>query len=179
MRDGLDGLSVRKVALEAHVSVGAIQHHYATKDALLVASAEHITSQFMRRAEEVSQQAFAREGGFAAFAAFCELLANASPTESSSGDDVTPSIVWLWYAAKATQPGFVADTFARFWSGTEEYLMGAIIELFPSLDAADEAAHLLAVLDGIAIARAAEPGRMSLSRAQMLVRRHLDCLSRR
>lgn len=179
VRDGLDGLSVRKVASEARVSVGAVQHHYATKETLLVAASERVTAQFMERAEEVSRRAFDADGALAAFIAFCELLANASPMPHGTGDDVTASIVWLWYAAKATQPGAVADAFAGSWSRTEEYLAGAIADLFPALDPADEAAHLLALLDGIAVARAAEPRRMPLLRAQMLVRRHVDFLSRR
>lgn len=33
VRDGLDGLSVRRVAAEAGISIGAVQHHFATKDA--------------------------------------------------------------------------------------------------------------------------------------------------
>lgn len=177
-RDGLDGLSVRKVASEAHLSVGAVQHHYATKDALLVASSEHVAAQFVKQAEQVSRQAFSENGVFAAFVAFCELLANASSTRDDRSDDVTASIVWLWFAAKATQPGPVADAFAQSWSRTEEYLAGVISDLFPTLDAAEEAGHLLAVLDGIATARAAEPKRMPIRRAQLLVRRHVDYLSR-
>lgn len=177
-RDGLDGLSVRRVASEAEVSIGAVQHHYATKDALLVAAYERVTEQFRERAHALARQAVAEEGAFAGFVAFCELLANASPRPGGTGDDTTASIVWLWFAAKATRPGPVAAAFAAAWSRTEEHLAGAIADLYPALDPADEAAHLLAVLDGIAVARAAEPRRMPLDRARMLVRRHLDHLSR-
>lgn len=177
VRDGLDGLSVRRVASEAEVSIGAVQHHYPTKNALLVASSERVTAQFMARAEALSRQAFAEEGAFAAFIVFCELLANAAPLRGETGDDTTASIVWLWYAAKATRPGPVADAFTAGWSRTEDYLAGVIADLFPSLDPTDEAGHLLAALDGIAVARAAEPHRMPLARARMLVRRHLDYLS--
>lgn len=48
---------------------------------------------------------------------------------------------------------------------TENYLRGLIADLFPHLDATEEAGHLLAVLDGLAIARAAEPVRMPHVRA--------------
>lgn len=179
VRDGLDGLSVRKVASEAGLSIGAVQHHYATKNALLVASSEHVAEQFTARADALARRALAEDGAFAAFVAFCELLANSSPAPEGTGDDTTASIVWLWYAAKATRPGPVADAFAAAWSRTEEHLAVVIADLYPALDPADEAAHLLAVLDGIAVARAAEPQRMPLARARMLVRRHVDCLSRR
>lgn len=177
VREGLDGLSVRKVAAEAGISVGAVQHHYASKTDLLVASAEHVTTQFTALAETLTQQALEKQGPEMALAAFCELLANASPEPEGTGDDTTATIIWLWYAAKATRPGAVAEAFAVFWSRTEEYLADAIARIYPVLDATEEAAYLLAVLDGIAVARASEPQRMPFPRARKLVHRHLRFLS--
>lgn len=175
-RDGLDGLSVRKVAAEAGLSVGAVQHHYPTKNALLVAAAERTTAIFSARADHLAHRAFTEGGAIAAFVAFCELLANASSEPDGTGDDTGATIVWLWYAAKATQSGPVAHSFAAAWAHTEQHLAGVIAGLWPTVDAATEAAHLLAVLDGIAIARATEPQRMPIARAQMLVQRHIKQL---
>lgn len=176
-RDGLDGLSVRRVATEAGVSIGAVQHHYATKDALLVAAADHVTNQFKARADDLTRRTLAEEGPVAAFFAFCQLLANAAPSPDpkteTEAEDTAASIVWLWYAAKATQRGAVADAFTAGWSQTEHYLRGLIAELFPHRDAAEEAGYLLAVLDGLAVARAAEPDRMPAERASSIIRRHL------
>ena len=39
---GLEGASIRKVASAAEVSIGAVQHHFPTKDDMLVAAFEHI-----------------------------------------------------------------------------------------------------------------------------------------
>lgn len=176
VRDGLDGLSVRKVAGEAGLSIGAVQHHFDTRDALLVAAADHVTSQFRTRAEELTRRAHAEGGPTAAFLAFCQLLANAEhPTEGV--DDTDASVVWLWYAAKATRPGTVARAFTAGWSQTEAYLQVRIAELYPHRDATLEAGHLLAVLDGLAVARAAEPYRMAATRARSIVRRHLAQLA--
>src|SRR5690625_7964746 len=50
VRDGLDGLSVRRVATEAKFSIGAVQHHFSTKEALLVVAAGLSTPQFQTRA---------------------------------------------------------------------------------------------------------------------------------
>lgn len=177
VRDGLDGLSVRRVAAEAGVSIGAVQHHFATKDSLLIAAADHVTAQFQLRAIDVTERALTAQGATAAFLAFCQLLANAVPATDEQGEDTAASIVWLWYAAKATQRGVVADAFKTGWSQTENYLRGAIADLFPVLDASEEAGHLLAVLDGLAIARAAEPDRMPRARAAAIVRRHVDHLT--
>lgn len=177
VHDGLDGLSVRRVAAEAGVSIGAVQHHFPTKDSLLVAAADHVSTQFQWRADDVTRRALAEQGPTAAFLAFCQLLANAAPGGDQEAEDTAASIVWLWYAAKATQRGVVGDAFTTGWSQTEDYLRGVIAALFPHLDASEEAGHLLAVLDGLAIARAAEPERMPHARAAAIVRRHFEHLT--
>lgn len=181
VHDGLDGLSVRRVAAEAGVSIGAVQYHFATKDALLVAAADHVTTQFQSRADELTRRVLVEEGRNNAFVAFCQLLANAAPVPvpDEEDEDTAASIVWLWYAAKATQRGIVADAFAAGWAQTENYLRSHIADLFPHLHATEEAGYLLAVLDGLAIARASEPERMPRSRAAGIVRRHFAHLGGR
>lgn len=177
VRDGLDHLSVRRVAADAQVSIGAVQYHFATKDALLIAAADHVTSQFKARADELTSRVLAEEGPMAAFLAFCRLLANAQHLPDEDPDDTAASVVWLWYAAKATQPGVVADAFTTGWSQTEAYLQALLVKLAPQLDAVAEAGHLLALLDGLAVARAAEPNRMPATRADSIIRRHIDHLT--
>lgn len=176
VRDGLDGLSVRRVAHEAGVSIGAVQHHFANKDTLLRGAADHVTSTFMARAQALTREAHAQGGSHAAFETFCLLLANAEHP-ATDATDTDASVVWLWYAAKATRPGPVAEAFRAGWSDTESFLRGHLADLHPHLDAAVEAGHLLAVLDGLAVARAAEPDRMPAHRAADIVRRHLGLLS--
>ncbi len=171
VRDGLDGLSVRRVATEADVSIGAVQHHFRTKDVLLVAAADHVTAQFQTRAEQRTREAAEHDGPVAAFLAFCLLLANAAD------GDTAPSVVWLWFAAKATQEGPVADAFTTGWSQTEAYLGELIGDVFPHREPDDEAPQLLALLDGLAVARAAEPGRMPATRAAGIVGRHVARLA--
>lgn len=178
VRDGLDGLSVRRVAAEAAVSIGAVQHHFPTKDALLVAAANHITSLFNSRAVELTDRVYVEQGPVAAFVAFCQLLANAAPDAETYPSDTDASVVWLWFAAKATQSGAVADAFTAGWSQTEIYLRDLMTDLFPHVDALIEAAHLLAVLDGLAVARAAEPERMPPVRAAAIVQRHIQHLQK-
>jgi TetR/AcrR family transcriptional regulator, transcriptional repressor of bet genes len=51
------------------------------------------------------------------------------------------------------------------------------VKLFPHRDASEEAPYLLAVLDGLAVARAAEPDRMPATRAASIVQRHLAHLA--
>ena len=42
--EGFEGVSVRKVAARAGVSIGAVQHHFPTKDAMLAAAMERASA---------------------------------------------------------------------------------------------------------------------------------------
>src|SRR5690625_6239673 len=82
-RDGVDGRSIRRVAAEAGVSIGGVQHHYGSRNALLVGASEFITEQFKERAARLSESSVGNRP-VDAFVAFCQLLANAesdSPNE--------------------------------------------------------------------------------------------------
>lgn len=175
-RDGLDGLSIRRVAAEADVSIGGVQHHYVSKEALLLGASEFISEQFKERAATLSDS-MKDNRSVEAFVAFCQLLANAEP-DSDNERGTTPSIVWLWYAAQATRPGAVAETFTAAWTETENYLHDRFALLFPNCEAREEAGYLLALLDGLAVARAAEPSRMPPERARSIIQRHFNRLDR-
>ena len=49
--DGYEGISIRRVATVAGVSIGAVQHHFPTKDALLAAAMDRVSRQFQERLE--------------------------------------------------------------------------------------------------------------------------------
>src|SRR4028119_311297 len=49
--EGYEGISIRRVATAAGVSIGAVQHHFATKDALLAAAMDRVSQQFRERLE--------------------------------------------------------------------------------------------------------------------------------
>ncbi len=174
-RDGLDGLSIRRVAAEAGVSIGGVQHHYGSRNALLVGASEFITEQFKERAARLSGSP-AEDRSVEAFIAFCQLLANAE-SDSLNERGPAPSIVWLWYAAQATRPGPVAEAFTAAWAETERYLQGRLAILFPTCDPRQEAGYLLSLLDGLAVARATDSARMPPERARAIIQRHVTRLT--
>lgn len=47
--EGLDAATVRRVAAVAGVSIGAVQHHFRTKDAMLLAAFEHVVDETEKR----------------------------------------------------------------------------------------------------------------------------------
>ena len=57
---GLEAVSVRTVAKEAGVSVGAVQYHFKTKDDLLYAAYERVIDQVALRAQAIAGDERAR-----------------------------------------------------------------------------------------------------------------------
>jgi TetR/AcrR family transcriptional repressor of bet genes len=53
---GLDAVSVRTVAAEAGVSIGAVQYHFATKDELLLAAYRRAIDQVTARARRIAAE---------------------------------------------------------------------------------------------------------------------------
>jgi AcrR family transcriptional regulator len=53
---GLDAVSIRTVAREAGVSIGAVQHHFATKDDLLLAAYTRAIDQVVARAASLPDE---------------------------------------------------------------------------------------------------------------------------
>lgn len=120
---GAEHATVRKVAAEAGLSPGAVQHHFRTLDDLITAAYGRTAERFRADLEEAVAEIDDPAGRFRAA---CHLLAGC------------------------------ADDSDR---------------------AREEAALLLAMLDGIAVARLAEPERMTAARGRDLIDRQLARLA--
>jgi AcrR family transcriptional regulator len=159
---GADALTIRTVASEAGVSVGAVQHHFATKDRLLVAAMTEVNERFRVR---VAKRLEALTSDEERLRVFCREIA------CIEGSDLTDGIVWVAFAARASTDTDIRAIHAEDWARTEDVLLRLLGAAFPDAAlTADDAALLLAVLDGIAVARAAEQSdRMTPARAERLI----------
>lgn len=166
--DGLDGVTVRRVAQQAGVSIGAVQHHYPTKDAMLIAAMEHVSGEVMVRLQAAAAAAASAVGRLRAVLV---VLAAAGPPSRDS------AVVWLNFAARAASDPAMAEIYHREWQqvedGLAEFLTGLVGD---GRDPRDAAALLLALTDGIAVTAAADPGRMGVERATRLIDAQLDAL---
>src|SRR5262249_59796500 len=88
---GLDAVSVAKVATDAEVSVGVVQHYFPTKDDMLLFAFEHIAEQLATRVAAVPQQGTIRQRLSSALA---ELL----PLDDERAAEVR---IWLAFCARA------------------------------------------------------------------------------
>ena len=162
---GLDELSIRRVAQAGGLSIGAVQHHFPTKDALLLGAMDEVTAATVAEVRRLAAAAPSPR----------DRLARTALLLACAGEDRRPAVVWTWFAAKACAGGTVAAAHRRAWQYTEDHLAGLLAEVLGE-PAADDAAGLLALLDGLAVARATEPDRVPAARARAVVLRHLDRL---
>lgn len=159
---GPDALSVRNVATAAGVSVGAVQHHFPTRAALITGAMDAVTADFRER---VTAALLDVDSPVRRLEMFCVELA-------ALGDDGRrDAVVWTAFASRAgTDPG-IRRLHRQEWVRTEAGLQALLTAAYPDarIDA-DDAALLLAVLDGIAVARGAEGDeRMSSERGRRLI----------
>lgn len=167
---GYEGISIRRVAAAAGVSIGAVQHHFPTKDALLAAAMDRVGRAFRDRLAarvpvDATPAAALREVAH-------ELLA-ADP------DQRRDAVVWVVTVARAAVDEPTALAHRAEWQEVEDVLARLLGAARPDLapaDARDRATVLLALLDGLATALAVEPGRVVPARALALVDAHLDAL---
>lgn len=173
---GPDATTVRNVATEAGVSVGAVQYHYRTKEDLLLGAMDAVVARFRDRVGTlVSGQADPRER----ILAFLTVIACAAPGDES--EDRENAIVWTVFAARACVDPRVRDAHSTSWQEAESVLLTLLRDAYGA-DAvdADDAAGLLALTDGIAVARVAEGReRMPTARAVALLERGLAVLDAR
>ena len=160
--EGFEGVSVRRVAAAAGVSIGAVQHHFPTKDAMLSGAMELAAQRFQSRlASRLSPDAPAAER--------LETLAVAL----LSTDDRDVSVAWLLRMARAAVDATTADRHRADWQQIAHWLQELVAAAAPEVDAADTATELLAMLDGLACSVAVEPGRVSGAHAERITRAYV------
>lgn len=165
--DGFEGVSVRKVAAAAGVSIGAVQHHFPTKDAMLAAAMELAAQRFQSRlASRLSPEMSPADR--------LETLAVAL----ISADDRDVSVAWILRMARAAVDEPTAGRHRADWSQVERWLRELIAAAAPHADATDAATELLALLDGLSCSVAVEPDRVSGTLAERITRAHVRRLVR-
>lgn len=170
---GMEAVSVRSVASAAGVSIGAVQHHFPTKDAMLLAAMDRVAEHFQHRLDERATLDAPAEQ---VLRAVVEALAALQP------DDRPGTVVWLAFVARACVDEAVAGRHRDSWTAVERLLADCLAaHRHTSAEAeAAGAAELLALADGLAVATATEPARMPPERARLIVDAALErALARR
>jgi TetR/AcrR family transcriptional repressor of bet genes len=168
---GLERCSIRQVAARASVSIGAVQHHYPTKDALLAAAMSHLEHVYRERLARSTAHATTPE----------QLLRRTAHALVPEGEqDRRATALWVAFVGRAAVHPPTAEEHRRLWQRGEDGVARLVADVWrepgpaPSPQARDAAALLLALADGLSVAALLEPGRMDEQRAHRLVDAALD-----
>lgn len=169
---GLDQVSVREVASAAGVSIGTVQHYFATKDEMLVFAFRQVVERTRARLGGIDARSGPRR---ALGAALRELL----PLDQAR---LAECRVYLAFAARAaTAPALAAvqkETLSAIQAELEQALSAAIAarNRGPALDTVLEARLLLAVVDGLMFDAVSAPGTLTPAELETALDTHLDRL---
>jgi AcrR family transcriptional regulator len=160
LTEGFEGVSVRKVATLAGVSIGAVQHHFPTKDVMLGAAMDRAAQDFRNRLAD-------------------RLPADLPPHRHLeelavalvSADDRDVSVIWLLRLARAAVDDATAVRHRNDWKALEDHLASVLAAA--GVHDRMTAVELLALLDGLACSVAVEPDRVSGETAEAIVRAHV------
>ena len=170
---GLEGASIRQVAARAQVSIGAVQHHFPTKDALLAAAMSHVEAVYRQRLARATADVTTPE----------ELLRRTAHARVPAGAEARrATALWVAFVGRAAVHAPTAQEHRRLWQRGEDGVAQLVADAWrepgpaPSAEARDAAATLLALADGLSVAVLLEPGRMDEPRAHRLVDTAVDAV---
>ncbi|HXH36974.1 MAG TPA: TetR/AcrR family transcriptional regulator [Plantibacter sp.] len=165
---GLSGLTVRAVASSAGVAVGAVQHYYPSKTAMLLAAMDVIRPNLTGTHVEVVARSPADQR-------LRDAVNQTLPADPSSRIDR----VWLAFAAHSTADEVVGAKYHELRGLTRQEFAILFLAAVPlaSLDKCREMSQeLVSLLDGLTVTLLAEPGQLSRAMAAEIATRHVDSL---
>jgi AcrR family transcriptional regulator len=159
---GLEAVSVRAVAREAGVSIGAVQYHFATKDDLLLAAYERVIDRVAQRAATIPTDdplEFVRS-----------LLKQLLPLDADREAELR---VALAFTARSINSSRLVPLYGSGYGALVDAVAGALEYVDPSLDARLEATQAVALADGLAWHALCAPALITPQRAEAALDAHL------
>eukprot|EP00439_Symbiodinium_sp_Y106_P087687 s1_g223.t1 len=166
--EGLEGVTMRKIAAEAGCTTGRLTHYFADREALILASLRasyDVTGDRTRVA--IAEDIPPQEKLF-------RLVDEMLPSDDKR---LLEWKVWIAFWSAATVDETLAlENDARHDTWAEE-LADLIKEAAPDRDAKGEADLLIGLINGVGLHAAVNPTEPNLSRARRLLRAHIDALT--
>ncbi|ETT28831.1 TetR/AcrR family transcriptional regulator [Rhodococcus aetherivorans] len=145
-RIGLDGASVREVASHAGVSIGAVQHHFPTKDEMLAYSFRSLAERVLTRLSTVDPDI---DPARTLFAALSQLL----PLDDQRTAEA--HVMAAFTVRAATSPSL--STIRHTTLFTMRTAVSAVLIRMGTAEPETRAALLLAAVNGLALDAVASP----------------------
>ncbi|SFE81111.1 DNA-binding transcriptional regulator YbjK [Paenibacillus catalpae] len=169
-REGLDKLSVRRVADEAGISLGSLRHYFETQAELLTFSMRLLSK---RVNERIQQLTFTEDMRRNMELVIAELL----PLDE---ERTAEAELWLVFAGKAISDPAIRElsleVHDELYAGFRS-MIDSLIKLNlakDEIDPEEETKTLHAIVDGLVVHRVMVPERIEAGEMQMVVSRHLD-----
>ncbi|MFH8289961.1 TetR/AcrR family transcriptional regulator [Streptomyces sp. NPDC018059] len=158
VRDGLTSVTVARTAAEAGMSVGLVQHYFTAKDEMLLATFTRVNGRFTARVDELVNR------GEAEGRTIAEMLRQALTELVPLDDDRRAEfLVRRAFADQAAHNARLADIQKETLVGIRSRVAQAIKngtvcgEVPQEMDAADQALHIVAFAEGLALHRHIDP----------------------
>ena len=148
-REGLEGASLRRVAAEAGVSMGQVQHYFTTKDDMLLFAFHTVGDRVERRLAAAA----AEYGGAPSTRDLLRVLLLALLSSDAEGRAEAP--LWIAFLARAVVEPRLAEPFRTGAGSLTAFAADRLRaaqeagEISPSVDAEQEAGALFALADGL------------------------------
>jgi TetR/AcrR family transcriptional regulator, transcriptional repressor of bet genes len=174
-RDGLEAVTMRRVAAEAGWSTGALVHYFEDKEELLVFAFRLVAERVSRRLEATAA------GAPAPLELLRAILVEGLPLDSERRAEVR---LWFAFLGLALSRPVLARAQRLAYRGWRERVAQTLREaqaageLDSQLDSERESAALLALVDGLAVQAFFEPRRFPAERQLELVDERLARLER-
>lgn len=145
---GIEAVSLRHVADQAGVSMGLVQHYFRSKDDMLMFAFRTLSERVEQRLRVAAAALQQPRGRPLVRVLLAELLAVDGPARAEAP-------VWVAYLARAVVDPRVAAVLRENIDGLQAYLAGLLREaqevgeIPPEVDTDQEAASLLAMVDGL------------------------------
>lgn len=163
---GMQGASVRNIAREAGLSLGALRHYFSSQRELLHFSMKLVQERVETRIGEIAGSALPpRERAL-------RVLLELVPVDQETWAEME---VWFAFVYHARFEGLENVLKDRLWQGMRRlirYLHDCRV-LRPGLDLEFEAERLYALVDGLALHALLEPERLSRERVTEVLVKHL------
>ena len=172
LEKGMEGASVRNIAKEAGLSLGALRHYFSNQDELLVYAMDLVMENVNRRIEQVLQEDLPLQEQV------LKVLLQVLPVERQSMLEME---VWFTYVASVKHKKEEANVpFNALSAGMEKIINGLAVYglLREGLDLEMEVERLYAVVDGLAVHALFERERLDRNRVVKTLVYHLNSILR-
>jgi TetR/AcrR family transcriptional repressor of bet genes len=139
---GVEAASLRAVAGEAGVSMGAVQHYFTTRDEMLRFALAHGNTLLAERGTRLLAE-YKPATPHEAFRLFCTLLL---PLDE---DSRTAARLWAGLISRGCVDEPTRKLAAMAYANLTDFVVRQIRDTLPGADTAREARHLVSVIEGL------------------------------